>query len=352
MPRYWVRRFAHVDGYYWNRYRSERGKEFGAIRYDSELFYNRDTNEYECPLGIVYPTRHPVFRIGAGLNAIRCPRLTDGSRFHGTEPDRGLIGYIVPKPSGESEIVFSDRSGNTYVNLACNWRIDYQDRVGSESFCLLFAHPEVNYDPDPVEVYLPTVWQRFHEPYILEATAPEAKLVTCSLCFEPYEVGPNSVLLIRPIQIDGVLYRFHRIGDIDILRGGVYTAQLLRRRLQPVPPVASVTYAPGDHPDWGKDVPTDSPRYFGMAEDVEEVPPDVAKVVYTAPLGAPVLFSPSISNGQIVALENRTLVNLEVAVFPGSVLVPPNTTGIFAVGHNGRAYLLALVPIVAGDSGI
>jgi hypothetical protein len=344
MPRYWIRKFAHLDGYYYNRYKAERAKELGAIRYDSQLFYNRDTNEYECPLSVAYPTLHPVFRFAAGLGAVQCPRLTDGSRFSGIDPDKGLIGYIVPKPATEPADVFTMNWGAGYPTYNCNWRVHYQDSVGGQSFCLLYSLPEISYTQNPQPGYLPTNWQRFHEPYISEATAQEAKLVTCYLRFDPYEITSGSTLLWRPIQIDGVVYRFHQVGDIDILRGGLYSVQLFRRRAGSAPPSGQVDITPVEYPDKPTDIPTHNQRYYGVGSNLSVIPPGLARVDYDwGYTGGNITFSADIGNGQIVALRNNAAVPITVDTGHELIAIPMLYSAIFATSDNGKAHLLTMV---------
>ncbi|GIV51622.1 MAG: hypothetical protein KatS3mg038_2143 [Candidatus Kapaibacterium sp.] len=64
-PRYYdAVKYADIEGaYFYDRATEvEQVERHSAyLRYDSKVFYNKDTDEYECPLSLPFPTKHPLY---------------------------------------------------------------------------------------------------------------------------------------------------------------------------------------------------------------------------------------------------------------------------------------------------
>ncbi len=345
-PRFYMRSYTDIDGaYYYKRYKVEQGRSFGFLRYDLKLFFNKDTDEYECPLSLPLPTYHPVWRNQFGLSYALVPRLTDGNRTSSVLPPNGMIGYVRKKFDSEPEDVIADRlgAGQSWRYYSSHWRVDFQYNDAIDSQSLVFDLPKNLFRPTNAELYLPTIWQRFHLPIIDELTSADTKLVALALRFEPYEIGSGSQLLWRPIQIDGVVYRFHRIGEIDILRGGVYNVELLRRKPAGAVPGGTTVLPPTETPDKPNDIAS-RPTYVGsVVVDSGFVPAGVPRAEFSPMYGGGIVtFSKDWSPGSVVAVRNNSPMPLQVDTqsVEGLVVVPPAATAIFGLSDNGKAFLL------------
>lgn len=345
-PRYYERKYTDIEGaYFYDKHRVEQRKTLGYMRYDSKVFYNKDADEYECPLSLPFPTKHPLYGQGSGLSNVPVPVLSR-DQWSSYEPPLGMIGYIRKKTLEDEPLethTMSYKQDGSYHNFYSRWLCDYQMELDGEGTSLLFDTCRVAYvKPTRTrKIIVPTLWQRFHEPIVNMLTSADSKLVSCSLYFNPYEISSSSELLWRLIQIDGVVYRFHRIGDIDILRGGVYACELLRvQPISAIPSGSTVVEGP-----YEKNTTTAThPSYeVPIAYNENVVNSGVAKVEYTPGYsGGVVRFERNFGGGSLVALHNNSgaALNVDTQGVEGAVVIGDGEKALFVVLADGQAVRL------------